>query len=436
MENKKYDVFISYSRQDYIKDDMVILNNPISDIMDLFDKNKVSYWIDKEGISSGQQFVEVITEAISNSKMLVFVSSASSNASKWTANEIFEAYDDGKLIIPIKIDDSEYNKKYRMIIRPFDYIDYSNQPNTALPSLLKAVNNEKEKIEKKEKELQMEKEKERIITNLSLKIKEFQGLIGQQTILLKELYADSKYLGYKTKVCPICKSVSSVEKPFCDSCGWQYSPLYGIYGVESLSLHDEIQLKLVCNLWEKAILSDEYKTCLNVSKKIIEDLTKRNHKLEQNLNEIEKAEEAERQRQNTLEKMVLKPIEKDGKYGLQDETGKTVLPFKWSFVDSFQEGLARVKDENGKWGFIDKTGKIVIPCQWNGAGIFNEGFAYIIGDNWKYGYIDKSGKVVITCQWKDAGHFVNGLARVGDEKRNWFYIDKTGKVIRKAQQGK
>lgn len=432
MEQTKYDVFISYSRQDYIKDDMVIPNNPISEIMDLFDKNNVSYWIDKEGISSGQQFVEVITEAISNSMMLVFVSSVSSNASKWTASEIFEAFGEEKTIIPVKIDNSEYNKKYRMILRPLDFIDYKNQPNTALPSLLKAVKKEKREIESAQKELQMKKERERIVANISLKMKELQGLMGQQAILLKELYADSKYLGSKTKVCPICESVSSVETPYCDSCGWQYSLLYGIYGVESHALHDEMQLKLARNLWEKAILSDEYKTRLDVSEKKIEDLSHRNDILELNLNEIRKAEETERQRQKALEKLVLKPVEKDGKYGFQDEAGKTILPFKWSFADSFQEGFARIKDENSKWGFIDKTGKVVIPCQWNGVGIFNEGFAYIIGDNWKYGYIDKTGKVVIPCQWKDAGHFVNGLARVGDEKSNWFYIDKTGKVIRKA----
>ena len=424
-EQKKYDVFISYSRQDYVKDDLVIPNNPISEIMKLFDNNNMSYWIDKEGISSGQQFVEVITEAISNSMMLVFVSSVNSNSSKWTANEIFEAYDEGKLIIPVKIDNSEYNKKYRMIVRPFDFIDYNNQPNTALPSLLKAVKNEKEKIEKNEKELQIEKEKERIVKQISLKIKDLRGLMGQQAILLKEVYADSKFVGFKTKVCPICKSTSSVEAPFCNCCGWQYAPLYSICGVDSPSLHDEIQLNLARNLWKKAILSDEYKASIDESQTVINDLKRRNNKLILELEKNKNAEEAERQRQETLEI-------KDGKYRFQNETGKTVLPFKWSFVDSFQEGLARVKDENNKWGFIDKTGKGVIPCLWNGVGIFNEGFAYIIGDNWKYGYIDKNGKIVIPCQWKDACHFVNGLARVEDEKNNWFYIDKSGKIIRKA----
>lgn len=317
----KYDVFISYSRHDYIKDDTIIPNNPISRIMELLDNNHVSYWIDKEGILSGQQFVEVITEAITNSMMLVFVSSESSNASKWTANEIFEAYDEGKLIIPVKIDNSEYNKKYRMIVRPFDFIDYNNQPNSALPSLLKAVKNEKGKIEEIEKQLQIEKEREKIVSNISSKIKELQGLMGQQAMLLKEIYANSNFLGLKTKVCPVCKSVSSTEASFCTSCGWQYSPLYGVYSVDSPFLHDETQLRIVRNLWENATRSENNKVRIET----LEDECKSYQESIERLKEHQKlqleetktrSEEAERLRQENQRK-VLKPIEQNGKYGGQ-----------------------------------------------------------------------------------------------------------------------
>ncbi len=315
----KYDVFISYSRSDYIVDDTIIPNNPISRIMELLDNNNVSYWIDKEGILSGQQFVEVITEAITNSMMLVFVSSESSNASKWTANEIFEAYDEGKLIIPVKIDNSEYNKKYRMIVRPFDFIDYSNQPNSALPSLLKAVKNEKRKIEEIEKQLQIEKEREKIVSNISLKIKELQGLMGQQAMLLKEIYANSIFLGLKTKVCPVCKSISSTEASFCTSCGWQYSPLYGVYSVDSPFLHDETQLRIVRNLWENATRSENYKVRIETLEDECKSYQKSIERLHQKLQLEEtktRSEEAERLRQENQRK-VLKPIEQNGKYGGQ-----------------------------------------------------------------------------------------------------------------------
>ena len=317
----KYDVFISYSRHDYIKDDTIIPNNPISRIMELLDNNHVSYWIDKEGILSGQQFVEVITEAITNSMMLVFVSSESSNASKWTANEIFEAYDEGKLIIPVKIDKSEYNKKYRMIVRPFDFIDYNNQPNSALPSLLKAVKNEKGKIEEIEKQLQIEKEREKKISNISSKIKELQGLMGQQAMLLKEIYANSKFLGLKTKACPVCKSTSPTEASFCTSCGWQYSPFYGVYGVDSLSLHDETQLRLTRALWENANRSENYKmrieTLEEECKSYQESIERlKEHKKLQLEETKTRSEEAERPRQENQRK-VLMPTEQNGEYSGQ-----------------------------------------------------------------------------------------------------------------------
>lgn len=38
----KYDVFISYCRKDYVKDDNVIPGNPISAIMEFLDKNRVT----------------------------------------------------------------------------------------------------------------------------------------------------------------------------------------------------------------------------------------------------------------------------------------------------------------------------------------------------------------------------------------------------------
>ena len=43
MEQTKYDVFISYSRKDYVKDNEEIPDNPITAIMDCFDQNDVSY---------------------------------------------------------------------------------------------------------------------------------------------------------------------------------------------------------------------------------------------------------------------------------------------------------------------------------------------------------------------------------------------------------
>ena len=59
MENHelKRNVFISYSRHDYIDEyGNVIPQNCVSKILETLDKNDITYWIDKEGIYSGAEF--------------------------------------------------------------------------------------------------------------------------------------------------------------------------------------------------------------------------------------------------------------------------------------------------------------------------------------------------------------------------------------------
>ena len=76
----KYDVFISYSRRDYVDESYnVIPGNAIAEIQNVFDENGITYWFDKDGIYSGQEFIEIITGAIAESKMLIFISNIRTN---------------------------------------------------------------------------------------------------------------------------------------------------------------------------------------------------------------------------------------------------------------------------------------------------------------------------------------------------------------------
>ena len=58
--------------------------------------------------------------------------------------------DGEKAIIPVKIDNSQYNKKFKLLIRPLDYIDYQENPQNALKDLLRAINKVKEDIAQKQ----------------------------------------------------------------------------------------------------------------------------------------------------------------------------------------------------------------------------------------------------------------------------------------------
>ena len=263
----KYDVFISYSRRDYVDESYnVIPGNAIAEIQNVFDENGITYWFDKDGIYSGQEFIEIITGAIAESKMLIFISSKHSNESMWTAGEIFEALDGEKAIIPVKIDNSQYNKKFKLLIRPLDYIDYQENPQNALKDLLRAINKVKEDIAQKQREeekLRQEKEaeakKEKIKEEISILAKDCQRLTLQQIDVVNQIFEKQTYIGNTTKICPICDKEVSISSNFCSRCGWTFPILYYIDGNDTYQL-DEKQLSVARTNWRSINMVSELQT--------------------------------------------------------------------------------------------------------------------------------------------------------------------------------
>ena len=263
----KYDVFISYSRRDYVDENYnVIPGNAIAEIQNVFDENGITYWFDKDGIYSGQEFIEIITGAIAESKMLIFISSKHSTESMWTAGEIFEALDGEKAIIPVKIDNSQYNKKFKLLIRPLDYIDYQENPQNALKDLLRAINKVKEDIAQKQREeekLRQEKEaeakKEKIKEEISVLAKDCQRLTLQQIDVVKQIFEKQTYIGNTTKICPICDKEVSISSNFCSRCGWTFPILYYIDGNDTYQL-DEKQLSVARTNWRSINMVSELQT--------------------------------------------------------------------------------------------------------------------------------------------------------------------------------
>ena len=263
----KYDVFISYSRRDYVDENYnVIPGNAIAEIQNVFDEKGITYWFDKDGIYSGQEFIEIITGAIAESKMLIFISSKHSNESMWTAGEIFEALDGEKAIIPVKIDNCQYNKKFKLLIRPLDYIDYQENPQNALKDLLRAINKVKEDIAQKQREeekLRQEKEaeakKEKIKEEISILAKDCQRLTLQQIDVVKQIFEKQTYIGNTTKICPICDKEVSISSNFCSRCGWTFPILYYIDGNNTYQL-DEKQLSVARTNWRSINMVSELQT--------------------------------------------------------------------------------------------------------------------------------------------------------------------------------
>lgn len=299
---KQYDVFISYSRRDYLDEkENVLPESELKTIIEFFDANGISYWIDKEGHYKKSGFVEKISEAIADSKMMVFVSSVHSNASFYTTGEILEAIDRKMLIIPVRIDNSPYSKKFKLLLNPLDYIDYSKAD--ALHELLKAVNAEKESIARHEAEMERKREaeerrKREELENLKeaerrkreqeelaakrsavlAEVKDKIAEVGNHRISQKNLKAKVctllRSIDIKEKKCPVCGSSCSIEEDFCHVCGWHFSSFSGIAEIDMpASFEENTALAHYSAAWEKS------KNASTDNKAVIDNLKAENIKL-------------------------------------------------------------------------------------------------------------------------------------------------------------
>ena len=235
----KYDVFISYSRKDYVNNGEVIPGNPVSAIQNILTKNHISFWFDKDGIYSGDEFIEVITEAIVSSKMLIFVSSKASNLSEWTAGEILLAKKHKKAILPVRIDDSDYNRKFELVLLAHDFVNYYESEQESLEKILKAVKKNNEEIA-----LQHVKAEIRELANDCLL------LLNQQDTLVKTLVAKNLSVGVTTKDCPVCGKSTPLGEAFCGRCGWRFPVLYALGGSHGTA-GDKHHLTLARANWQK-----------------------------------------------------------------------------------------------------------------------------------------------------------------------------------------
>ena len=199
--NQQYDVFISYSRKDYVDEQKnVIPGNEVSRIKEALSEAGITYWFDEEGIYSGQNFVEKIVTNIEKSKIFLFLSTANANKSPWTCKEIASADELNKHIIPVRMDSTPYNKKVLFRIADLDYIEYYANPQKGMVDIITSIKIYLEEIAnaermKKEMERQREEElKKQQEQNEKRKLEEQKRLVSEIQLSLATLNNDEAKL--------------------------------------------------------------------------------------------------------------------------------------------------------------------------------------------------------------------------------------------------
>ena len=95
-------------------------------------------------------------------------------------------------------------------------------------------------------------------------------------------------------------------------------------------------------------------------------------------------------------------IEESGKYGFKlKKNDEVVIPIKYSKVENFDGGLARVSNDE-KWGLINKAGKLVVPMLYDEISYLYSNYNGLrkvkLGN--KYGMINIKGELVIPLEYE------------------------------------
>lgn len=237
--NVQYDVFISYSRSDY-KDENgnVIPGNIISQIKKTLEDNNISYWMDENGISNGDDFARLIPSNIRASEVFLFVCTKNSTKSKWVTRELAVADSWNKRIIPIICDDSFMSDNVSMYTTSLDRIELMVNPQNGLYRLVSSI-----------KKYTIDVRKKVVYDEISSLETQFYQLHLQQKDILNRIIEKKQDLGEVSKTCPVCESLCSTSDSYCKKCGWLFLP-YSNKLTGSEKTEENSRLLLAMSIWK------------------------------------------------------------------------------------------------------------------------------------------------------------------------------------------
>lgn len=231
MAEKKYDVFICYSRKDDPKaKDETLPDQDIDKILRCLDDNGVKYCIDREGKYVSQHYTRWITESLEASDSVLFLSSSNSNGSEsyWPTKEIGQAAEMRMKIFPLLLDGTNFHKDISLIFSLVDRIEYYLDPEKGLEKL---KNNllpyvAKREIPKLEQKIENWKSTIKTLSNdINNRFDKYRSILSSIQEKQKEIQEWHKCLDEthsptpKEMSCPICNTIMSSASRNCPSCG-------------------------------------------------------------------------------------------------------------------------------------------------------------------------------------------------------------------------
>lgn len=167
----------------------------------------------------------------------------------------------------------------------------------------------------------------------------------------------------------------------------------------------------------------EYKT------KVINN---KNDELFTNYDKVETIENFDSKQNIWYEKNLLRVV-KNGKYGLIDLEGKSILNAEYESILTLKtvaENLVVQKD--GKVGIVNSIGQIIVPIEYKEVKILKEGYKneyLIVDENGNCGVISTSGTIIIQPKYQDIKYINSNEIYTAKIDGKWNLINKKGEIL-------
>ena len=395
----KYDVFVSYSRNDSD------FSDEICHVLNAYKQYySFSYFIDREAVTSKHDYLKRISEAIAQSKTMLFLASKNSTKSDFCSKELLFADKRNIVIHQYRIDNSVLPNDIEMLLGTHHYrqaSDFSIE-DMVQEVLSSALGQNIESLVKLKTSVDDCRQSQVAIMSPSQgnQIDKNEGIS----------------LGHENSQ-PQHKDINAKETEQKKPIDCRVDKRAFLFPLPNIDIVKTLCLLIVIGFASWVIFNVDFNTSSNQEspKMTIIPPDYQAKKAPKGYFDVEKKKIGG-----------FACVSKDSLWGFINEDRLLIIPLVFEDVFAFNEGLAQVK-YNGKWGFVDTIGNIVVEPQYESVSKFVNGFAGVEIDG-KFGFINKSGDLVIPAIYDNVWAFSEGKAKVWMDEQS-FYITTTGERI-------
>jgi hypothetical protein len=229
-----YDVFISCKSEDY----------PYAEeIYNFLKEHGITVFLSNRELRKlgESEYRTAITQAMESAyHLIVFASKAEYIKSTWVyyewdmfVNAKLKGFKQGQILTILK--DVNVND-IAMDLWKYESLTFENYKERLLNYVETPESLQRKKNEQKEKREQSAKEIAELKANLRTYAEEYKNKYAAITSVdIPKIYSVMRKLNMNTRECPICHTQNNLEELYCAKCGWVFSPIDNIPGLEYLS---------------------------------------------------------------------------------------------------------------------------------------------------------------------------------------------------------